>query len=298
MHPYPQIINRLRRTPWAATPATIEAVRDLLNASLRQPAGQRVEVPAEASALPRLSPQAAAFFAMDEERPGTSRERKPYAMRGATAVVPVFGVIGKHLSSLETLCGGLDIDQLMSVVETAAADPDVESMVLWFHSPGGVVTGLPEAAARLRSLSGQMEIYAYTDGMMCSAAYWLASQCSNVFSAPSSDVGSIGVYLAWLDETEAYESRGYHLELIKAGDFKAMGHPLQHLSEDERSMLQADVDDIYARFTAAVTSARPEIQPATMQGQTFGFDAQIDTGLVDAHYDSIAALLADIESVR
>lgn len=288
---YTHILNRLSRSVWASTPETVESVRTLLESAMRSglPTDSAVALPD--AALPPLSASAQAMFGQGK-RDG---ESKPYAMHGATAIIPVFGVIGKHLSALETMCGGLDVDSLCRVVDMALYSDEVEQIVLWFHSPGGVVSGLPEAARFLAAANEQKSIFAYTDGMCCSAAYWLASQCENVFSAPSSSVGSIGVYLSWIDMSEAAESEGLHLELIKAGEFKAMGHPLKRLSEDERAMLQADVDEIWGYFKAAVTAKR-DLDETTMQGQTFSWSAQLSTGLVDAHYDNIGELLADLAS--
>lgn len=289
---YPHIINRLRRTPWAATPATIEAVRDLLNASLAGTLSANVE--GNVSPMLARSAQAAAFFGEGESQAG-----KPYQIVEGVAVIPVFGVIGKHLSGMEIMCGGLDVDELMQTVDSAAMDDAAESILLWFNSPGGTVTGLPEAASHLAQVSDQVKtVFAYTDGMCCSAAYWLASQCEGIFASPSSDVGSIGVYLAWLDQADAAEKAGYHLELIKAGEFKAMGHPLKHLTDKERAMLQEEVDEIYTRFKAAVTGRRAQIADSTMQGQTFSFDALISTGLVDALHDNIGSVIGALAAAE
>ncbi len=282
---YPHIINRLRRTPWAATSGTIEAVRDLLNASI---AGTLRQAPSDGPALVNHSAQAAAFFG--EQAQG--RDKKPYAIVEGVAILPVFGVIGKHLSAMETMCGGLDVDTLMLAIDAAAMDDEADTILLWFNSPGGTVTGLPEAAEHLAHISANVKsVFAYTDGMMCSAAYWLGSQCEGIFAAPSADVGSIGVYLAWLDQADAAEAAGYHLELIKAGEFKAMGHPLKHLTEQERQMLQDEVDEIYTRFKTAVTTRRPGISESTMQGQTFSFDALTSNGLVDQLHNNIKSVV-------
>ena len=286
---YPHIHARLRRTVWASTPETVDAVGALLNAAMTGGLGSDFSPAESASALPPMSAQAAAMFG---DGPG-SEPAAPYLMHGTTALIPVFGVVGKHLSSMEILCGGLDVDALCGVVDAAVADESVEQAVLWFNSPGGVVTGVPEAARRLAAANQIKKLYAYTDGMCCSAAYWLASQCENIFAAPSSEVGSIGVYLSWIDQADAAAAQGIKLELIKAGEWKAMGHPLQHLSDDERDMLQSEVNEIWTMFKTACTAKR-SLEESTMQGQTFKFSAQITAGLVDAHVDSIGELLRDL----
>lgn len=286
---YPHILSKLSRTVWAATPQTVESVRSLLDSRM----GRTFEPPQTAdqgAALPAVSAQAAAMFGDRSD----SRDKKPYSMYGTTAIVPVFGVIGKHLSSLELFCGGCGVDQICSVLDAAAQDDEVEQILMWYHTPGGVVTGVPEAARFIRAVDEIKPVYAYTDGMMCSAGYWLASQCRNIFASPSSDVGSIGVYLSWINAREAYEAEGLKLELFKAGEFKAMGHPLKDLTDAEADMLQADVDYIWSEFKAACTSRRT-LAESTMQGQTFSYAAQLETGLVDQHFDTVGELLRQIE---
>lgn len=86
----------------------------------------------------------------------------------------------------------------------AICDNSVACFILDFDIPGGVVTGVPELAAFTRGAAEEKPIYAFTGGQSCSAAYWLASACSKVFCTESADVGSIGVYVALVDETDAW----------------------------------------------------------------------------------------------
>lgn len=288
---FPHILARLRRTIWASTPQTVEAVRDLIAAAMEG----RLDTDLDpASAIVPRSAQAAAMFG---EQAAEGGEVQPYAIQGTTAIVPVFGVIGKHLSQMEIFCGGLDVDALCSAVGAASFDDSVDQIVLWINSPGGTVTGVPEAADYIRRVSSDTPLYAYTDGQMCSAAYWLASGCEQIFAAPSADVGSVGVYLSWINQEQALENAGLKLELIKAGDFKAMGHPLKSLTEAEAAKLQEEVDQIWAQFKAAATSRRA-IDESAMQGHTVKFSEQLTTGLVDAQYNRLGDLLADLEAAR
>ena len=91
-------------------------------------------------------------------------------------------------------------------------------------------------------------------------------------------LGSIGVYVALLDESRSLEMNGYKVELIKAGKYKAMGASFQPLTGEERTMLQQTVDSIHADFKAAVKSGRRDktqagghqtVSDSAMEGQTF-----------------------------
>ena len=60
---------------------------------------------------------------------------------------------------------------------------------------------------------------------MCSAAYWIGSQATELYATGSAYVGSIGTYLAWLDPSIQMQMNGLQLQLFSAGKFKGIGLP-------------------------------------------------------------------------
>jgi signal peptide peptidase SppA len=260
-----RIATRLYATPWHILPEAHRRLQSLFEAHQHQPISS--------------------FLTTENDGDQDDMEEKGYDIQNGVAIVPVNGVIGKRLNMLEMMCGGADVDQLVSAVQKADSDPMVESILLDVNSPGGMVTGTPEAAAAL----GQIEkpLYAFTDSQMCSAAYWLASAAtSGIFVTGSSDVGSIGTYLAMIDSSRAYEMEGLKLELFKAGSLKAIGLEGKAFTDAERTFLQDGVDRANARFTGAVVANRKEatgrvISDATMQGQWFDGEQAVANGLAD-----------------
>ena len=204
-----------------------------------------------------------------------------YDTVGNIAIIQIHGVIDKMISEFEMECyGGCDLADIDQALALAGADPAIDTIVLDIHSPGGSVTGTPETAARIAALRDTHEIHAYTSTMCCSAAYYIASQADHIATAPSATVGSIGVYMAILDQTRALEMEGYKVELIKAGQFKAMGASFKPLTDDERDLLQSRVDAIHSDFKAAVTTLR-DVKDTTMQGQSFDGTEAESLGLID-----------------
>ena len=63
-----------------------------------------------------------------------------------TAIIPIQGIIGKHLSLLEMSCGCVDVDDIGLQLDRAIADESVDSIILYFATAGGTVTGIPELA--------------------------------------------------------------------------------------------------------------------------------------------------------
>jgi protease-4 len=182
-----------------------------------------------------------------------------------TLTIPIQGVIGRKIGMIGRACGGCDLLDVERDL-AKANHPAVSRVVLDIDSPGGSVTGVPELASRIKAAADERPVFAFTDGMMCSAAYWLASQADAIYATKSADVGSIGVYMALLDTTRAFEMEGIRTELFKAGRMKAMGLPGTSLSDEDREHLQREVDDIYAWFTSDVLTKR-DVNAEVMQGQ-------------------------------
>jgi signal peptide peptidase SppA len=171
------------------------------------------------------------------------------------------------ISSL--LFGATDMNQVAEAIQEAVSRDEVKSILLDIDSPGGTVNGTPELAQAVADAAKLKSIHAFSAGQMCSAAYWIASQADAIYATPSARVGSIGVLLPMLDETKAFEQAGLKVELFAAGKFKSVGVPGVSLTDEQRAWLQADIDEIYGDFKAAVLARGRRITADVMEGQCF-----------------------------
>lgn len=188
---------------------------------------------------------------------------------GATAVIPVEGVITSGLPTIYRAFGYADTVQIADWVKAAVADDTVEKILLRIDSPGGMVTGTPELGEVVDAATASKKVVAHTAGMMDSAAYWIGSQADEVWCTPSADVGCIGVYQMYYNFTGFLEQFGVTAEMFKSGDLKGTGHPDVPLSKDQAADIQKTVDLIGVQFRAAVTNKRVMVEPDSMRGQSF-----------------------------
>ena len=207
----------------------------------------------------------------------------PYIVDGV-GTVPIVGVIGKGLSPLEKMMGAVDVNDISAALDAFASDPAVEKVALQISSPGGTVTGVEELANKVRNL--EKPTLAYTDSEMASAAYWIGSAADRVVASPSSTVGSIGVYMAIPDYSEAAKMQGIKMVVIKSGKFKGAGIEGTSLDEDQMSNLQEGVDTIHAEFKEAVNIKRKMVKAEAMEGQVFSGKQAAAQGLVTGLADS------------
>jgi len=199
--------------------------------------------------------------------------------KGMIRRIGIAGVISKGVGELGQMLGMYDIDKLEEMLIAAENDMEVGAVVLDINSPGGTVTGVPEIADMIRNM--ETPVVAYTSDMMASAAYWIASAADAIYAAPSASVGSIGVYSALLDASRYYEQMGLKVELFKSGKYKGMGLEGMPITDEQRELIQAEVDELYDWFASDVLKNRT-IDAMYMQGQSLLGKAAVDVNMIDA----------------
>lgn len=253
-----RIANTIYNEPWLILPEVHKVIRDQFLGYNKQGINPLVE---------------------PDEQKQTAPE--PFQMVSDNiACICIDGILGRHLSLMESLCGGVDTLNVAYQLKAAAASEKVQKILLHINSPGGTVGGIPELANLVAEINKTKQVISFSDGQMCSAAYWLGSQASGVFCTPSADVGSIGVYLYHEDWSNAYLKAGVHPQFIQAGKYKTMGNEIQPLSEEDKAMLKAEVEGIKTQFTSAILSKR-EVDPSYMEGLVYDGKQALEANLVD-----------------
>lgn len=177
---------------------------------------------------------------------------------GGVAVVPVQGVIRPKPSLLGMLFGidGGSLQGLRRTLREAVADEQVGSIVLDVDSPGGLVDQVPETAAEIREAAAQKPIVAVANAQAASAAYWLASQATELYVTPSGAVGSIGVLAIHEEFSRLDDDMGITVTVMREGRFKAEANPFEPLTDEAREAIQADLRAYYQMFTGDVAKGR------------------------------------------
>jgi signal peptide peptidase SppA len=230
----------------------------------------------------------------DEGMPWDVEPDDMIEMQGAVAVVNISGKLCTGLSAFEAWCYGLTRSEDISAALSVVALLPARAVVLNINSPGGFSQGMPELAAQISALSAVRVTAAFTNGQMCSAAYWLGSQCSSVYSTVSAQVGCVGTYGVFYDYSKMLAERGVSVDVIKAGDFKGMGVFGTSLTKEQRAFMQADVDRTNARFLSAVKAKRSGVDEADLQGQWFDGEQSVEKKLSDRVVGSLSALTGEL----
>ena len=162
-----------------------------------------------------------------------------------------------------------DSGEIGAALREAGQRDDIKAVFLDIDSPGGTVAGTPELAATVASINERKPVYAFSSGLMASAAYWIASQARAIYATPSAQVGSIGVVQAVIDDSAALDAEGIKVEVFAVGKYKAMGAPGTPLTDDQRDLIRSNLAEIAQEFHAAVLARGRSIPAEAMEGQTF-----------------------------
>jgi protease-4 len=216
------------------------------------------------------------------------------SVHGDTAIVPIQGTLAHNPDPLEMAFFGVeDSRAVTSLIDQARTAPEVKRVLLRLDTPGGMMMGGPEIAdAVMETRRAGKPVVAHIGGMGASLGYMIASQANRIIANRSAVVGSIGVIASVTDYSKLLENLGIKIETFtnKEAKFKGIGALGSVLSDEQRTHLQGQVDSAFKVFKAAVVSARPQVKPEAMQGQTFRGSEAAGLGLVDGTGNEAFAL--------
>lgn len=222
---------------------------------------------------------------------GETIEVPQMTVKDGIAEIPIGGVIGTNLKDYQRGMGAVDVGEVTDDIDQAESDPKVRSILFNVDSPGGMVSGTPELADRISAITKPN--FAFTNGLMASAAYWAMSSTRAIMATKTANVGSIGVLLPVMDYSGAFAQAGIKVELITAGKLKGVGYPGTSLTESGKAHLQERVDEIYGMFKSHVSAMRQNrVKDEDMQGQTFLGERARAKGFIDLIVRDKAQVLA------
>ena len=281
-HSMRHIVSQATSMPWAIRPETLDEIRELI--ALRD-AGEEFtedEIRERISGRYGFTPLPDASLAVSR---GDDSPPAYHLTSSGVAIVPLMGVLGPRMNMMTRISGGTSTQQFSAAMRQAAADKDVRGILIRTDSPGGVITGTPEAAATVREVAARKPVVSYVEGWGTSAGYWIPAAATKVFAGEGSYVGSVGVYRLHVETSKADATAGRNYTLISAGRHKVDANSYEPLSDQGRATLQEGVDDAYAMFVSAVAKYRgvstSDVENGYGQGKYFLAPKALARGLID-----------------
>lgn len=207
--------------------------------------------------------------------------------QGAVGIITIAGSLNNSNESwYNRYMGTTGYPEIRRALILAAQDPEIEAVLLDVKSGGGAVSGVADTSNLIRIIDSKVKpVYTYAENTMASAAYWLGASSRKVYAGATAEVGSIGVLMVHQDLSKLYEKMGVTSTVIRSGKYKALGHPMEPLTDEAKEEMQKQVDALARLFTEHVAERRGVTYAAANermgQGRMFLGESAKAVGLVD-----------------
>jgi protease-4 len=175
----------------------------------------------------------------------------------------------------------------LSVVQVArqiAADKRAAAMVLYVNSRGGSSTASEAMRQALAVVASRKPVVVVMGPTAASGGYWVATPGSWIVARPGTLTGSIGVLSGKLVTGGLWQKLLFNRETIAFGDHVLLESDERPFTDEERAIVRADIDRIYASFLKLVGAARKmtsEEVDAIGQGKVWTGRQALERKLVD-----------------
>lgn len=198
--------------------------------------------------------------------------------------VGVIRVQGEIITAGSLVSGEASSEEIVSAVESAEKNSGVAAVLLEIDSGGGSAVASKEIYDAL--VETKKPVVAYLREIAASGGYYVASPADFIVANPNTITGSIGARTTVVSYEELFNKLGLRQENLKTGELKDIGEGNRNLTQKEREILQAILDETLVVFRQDVEKARAGKLDSTLFGQAL--DARIltakqalATGLVD-----------------
>lgn len=181
--------------------------------------------------------------------------------------------------------GSIGDDTLTELIRTARLDEHVKAVVLRVDSPGGAA--LPAEVIRqeveLVQLAGKPVVVSM-GGVAASGGYWISATADEIWAAPTTVTGSIGIFGIVPTFEDSLAAIGVSRDGVGTTPLAGALDPFGGITEPMGRVIQANVESGYQRFIELVARGRnmqPEHVDTIAQGRVWTGRKALELGLID-----------------
>jgi protease-4 len=170
-------------------------------------------------------------------------------------------------------------------IRKARMNDKVKAIVIRINSPGGSAIASDIIWREIDLASKTKPIIASMSDVAASGGYYIAMACDTIVAQPNTITGSIGVFgLLFNGKDFLKEKLGITTDIEKTGKYSDIMTLTRELSDEEKAIIQLEVERIYADFTSKAAQGRNmdvESLRKIAEGRVWsGIDAK-NIGLID-----------------
>lgn len=224
-----------------------------------------------------------------------ARAQSSSPIQNSTARIAIISIKHPIFKYSDKWAGVLGSKSYQNILAEIDSHPDIVGVVLDIDSGGGQSYGTPELYDAIRAFS--KPIVTYTDGFLCSAAYYIGNAADYIVANKRSEaIGSIGAYSSFVDFTGMFEKWGAKDHTIyatksteKNSDFREV------LKGNYEPYIKNVLDPMVETFHQDMKNARPGLDDSAFKGGTWGSDKALELGLIDEIGTIETAILKVVE---
>lgn len=196
-------------------------------------------------------------------------------------------------------------ERWLKQIKAATEDPEVKGVLLAIDSPGGLVADSHQLYHELQKLKQEKPVFVSMKRMAASGGYYIAMSGgteSQVFAEPTTWTGSIGVIIPRYNAGELGKTIGVKVEPLVTGPLKDSLNPFRDLTDREKEVWAAILDDSFTRFVGVISDNRPSLNEEQVRelatGQIYTANQALESGLVDQigyEEDALKALASSLQ---
>lgn len=179
---------------------------------------------------------------------------------------------------------GIVSSELVKQIREAREEDDIKAVVFRVNSPGGSALASEEIWREITLTKEQKPVIVSMGNVAASGGYYISAPASRIFAESTTITGSIGVFGVIPYTGKMLEEKvGLSFDRISTNSHAVMSTN-RKLTEDEMSIIQKEVDQIYEEFVAIVAKGRnltPERVNAIARGRVWTGKDALAIGLVD-----------------
>ena len=176
------------------------------------------------------------------------------APRDSTAIIPLHGTMLKY----GTMCS-YGTTEVAEVINEAAQAKNISSIVLDIDSGGGSVDAIAPLIEAIRSAQSKRKAVVASCDLCASAAYYVAQACNEIIAdnEVSSEFGSIGVMMSFMDYAKYYEDMGIKQHTIYSNLSDYKNKPFEEARKGNYSAIrEEELDPLAREFQETVKRSR------------------------------------------
>lgn len=187
-------------------------------------------------------------------------------------------------------------DTFAALIRAAREDEQIKALVLRIDSPGGSAwaSEVIRRELELTRLAGK-PVIASMSSVAASGGYWIAAGADEVWAAPATVTGSIGIFAMFPEFSEPLKRLGIGVDGIATAPLAGALDPRRPLNAAAADAMQLSIEHGYRRFLAVVGTARnmsaAEVDKVA-RGRVWTGQAAFELGLVDQLGGLEAAIVA------